>query len=136
MVNLSVVVIKKTIMDSQSINHTDDLDGKEINLILVRCTKCAQVPVKDDSAAIEADTNLTRSDALVSDIEGDTLFEVAARLRDGDRSQDGNVNLGHDLDAKVYEVIVYYNLLDNYRQNNAQIVRRRRLTSRGPIEIR
>ena len=123
-------------MDSQSINHTDDLDGKEINLILVRSTKCAQVPVKDDGATIEADTNLTRSDALVSDIEGDTLFEVAARLRDGDRSQDGDVNLSHDLDAKVYEVIVYYNLLDNYRQNSAQIVRRRRLTSRGPIEIR
>ena len=123
-------------MDSQSINHTDDLDGKEINLILVRSTKCAQVPVKDDGATIEADTNLTRSDALVSDIEGDTLFEVAARLRDGDRSQDGDVNLSHDLDAKVYEVIVYYNLLDNYRQNNVQIVRRRRLTSRGPIEIR
>ena len=106
-------------MDSQSIDHTGDLDGKEINLILVRCTKCAQVPVKDNRATIEADTNLTRSDALVSNIEGDTLFEVAARLRDGDRSQDGNVNLSHDLDAKVYEVIVYHDLLDNYRQNNA-----------------
>ena len=112
------------------------LDGEEVDLILVRSTECTQVPVKDDSATIEADTNLTRSDALVSDIEGDTLFEVAARLRNGDRSQDGNVNLSHDLDAKVYEVIVYYNLLDNYRQSNAQIVRRRRLTSRGPIEIR
>ena len=71
-------------MDSQSINHTDDLDGKEINLILVRCTKCAQVPVKDDSAAIETDTDLTRRDTLVANVKGDALLEVAASLRDGD----------------------------------------------------
>ena len=71
-------------MDSQSINHTDDLDGEEINLILVRCTECAQVPVKDDSAAIETDTNLTRGNALVANVQGDTLVEVSARLGNGD----------------------------------------------------
>ena len=60
------------------------LDGEEVDLILVRSAECTQVPVKDDSAAIEADTDLTRRDTLVSDIEGDTLLEVAASLRDGD----------------------------------------------------
>ena len=60
------------------------LDGEEVDLILVRSTECADVPVKDDGAAIEANTNLTRRDALVSNFEGDTLLEVAASLRDGD----------------------------------------------------
>ena len=60
------------------------LDGEEVDLILVRSTERAQVPVKDDSAAIETDTDLTRRDTLVSDVEGDALLEVAASLRDGD----------------------------------------------------
>ena len=60
------------------------LDGEEVDLVLVRSTECAQVPVKDDSAAIEANTDLTRRDTLVSDVEGDTLLEVSASLRDGD----------------------------------------------------
>ena len=116
--------------------YISSLDGEEVDLVLVRSTECAQVPVKDNSATIKANTNLTRRDALVSDFEGDTLLEVAARLRDGNRAENGDFDLSHDLDAKVYEVIVYYNLLDNCCQNNAQIVRRQRLTSRGPIEIR
>ena len=60
------------------------LDGEKVDLILVRSTEGAQVPVKDDGAAVEADTDLTRRDTLVSDIEGDTLLEVSASLRDGD----------------------------------------------------
>ena len=60
------------------------LDGEEVDLILVRSAECTQVPVKDDSAAIEANTDLTRRDTLVSNVEGDTLLEVATRLRDGD----------------------------------------------------
>ena len=134
-IRLSVVIKGKSPVYSL-VKQILDLDGEEVDFILVRSPERAQVPVKDDRAAIEADTDLTRRDTLVSNVERDTLLEVAARLRDGDRSQDGNVNLGHDLDAKVYEVIVYDNLFDNYRQNNVQIVRRQRLTSRGPIEIR
>ena len=64
--------------------YISSLDGEEVDLIFVRSAERAQVPVKDNSAAIEADTDLTRRDTLVSDIEGDTLLEVAASLRDGD----------------------------------------------------
>ena len=99
-----------------------DLDGEEVDLILVRSTECAHVPVKDDGAAIEANTNLTRSDALVSNFEGDALLEVSTRLRDGNRSEDGDFDLSHDLDAKVCEVIVDHDLhknKNNYRQNIA-----------------
>ena len=86
------------------------LDGEEVDLILVRSTERAQVPVKDDSAAIEADTDLTRSDALVSNVEGDTLLEVAASLGDGDCAEDRDVDLSNDLDAEVCEIIVDHNL--------------------------
>ena len=96
------------------------LDGEEVDLVLVRSAECAQVPVKDDSAAIETDTDLTRCDALVANVKGDTLLEVAARLRDGDRAEDGDFDLSHDLDAKVCEVIVDHDLhKNNYRQNDA-----------------
>ena len=71
-------------MHLPAIMYIFSLDGEEVDLILVRSTECAQVPVKDNSAAIEADTDLTRRDTLVSDVKGDTLLEVAASLRNGD----------------------------------------------------
>ena len=64
--------------------YISSLDGEEVDLILVRSTERAQVPVKDNSAAIKADTDLTRRDALVSDVKRDTLLEVSASLRNGD----------------------------------------------------
>ena len=88
------------------------LDGEEVDFILVRSTERAQVPVKDDSAAIEANTDLTRRDTLVSNVEGDTLLEVAARFGNGDRAKDGDFDLSYDLDAKVGEVVVDHDLID------------------------
>ena len=95
-----------------------DLDGEKVDLILVRSAECTQVPVKDDSAAIETDTDLTRRDALVADIEGNTLLEVAASLRDGDWAEDGDIDLSDDLNAEVDEVIVDHDLIGGSRQNN------------------
>ena len=71
-------------MHSLTIMYIFSSDGEEVDLILVRSTERAQVPVKNNSAAIETDTNLTRRDTLVANVEGDTLLEVAASLRDGD----------------------------------------------------
>ena len=91
------------------------LDGEEVDLVLVRSTECTQVPVKDDRAAIEADTDLTRRDTLVSNVEGDTLLKVAASLRNGDWAQDGDVDLSDDFNAKVGEVIVDHDLIGDSR---------------------
>ena len=88
------------------------LDGEEVDLILVRSTERAQVPVKDNSAAIKADTDLTRRNALVPDVKRDALLEVATRFGNGDRAKDGDFDLSYDLDAKVGEVVVDHDLID------------------------
>ena len=88
-----------------------NLDGEEADLILVGGTESTQVPVEDDRAAIETDTNLTRGNALVANVQGDTLVEVSARLGNGDRAQDGNVDLRNDLNAEVCEIVVDHDLI-------------------------
>ena len=125
-------------MHLPGIMYIFSLDGEEVDLILVRSTERAQVPVKDNSAAIEADTDFTRRNALVSDVKRDTLLEVAARLRNGDRAKDGDFDLSYDLDAKVGEVVVDHDLIDGLALEfcNLQIIGRQMLTSRGPIETR
>ena len=97
-------------MHLPAIMYTFSLDGEEVDLVLVRSTECAQVPVKDDSAAIETNTDLTRRDTLVSNVKGDTLLEVAASLRNGDWAQDGDIDLSDDFNTEVGEVIVDHNL--------------------------
>ena len=55
----SVAIIRNNHVLTSTYMFIYNLDGEEADLILVGGTESTQVPVEDDRAAIETDTNFT-----------------------------------------------------------------------------
>lgn len=77
-------VTAKTVTFGTLTRDVRDLDTEQNDLILERVSERVKIPVEDDLVPVQLEANLARRNALVSDVEGDSLLDVALHVRDLD----------------------------------------------------
>lgn len=88
---------------------SQNLDTKDDDLILVRCSKCGELPVQDDLIPIQPNADLAAHDTAVADFEGNTLLKVSAHFPDLNATKEWDVQV----DDYFYSEVDWVEVDDN-----------------------